>query len=125
MQAVSTLFRLVLGFFLNVTKRHRLLKCLANFIQALVIQVMHTFGASDAEKSVMLNTLVAYTGIERVDGNQWCTAVDSAWNTQWVGTVQCRDFQVRGDTLEVLTPWRQMPNCPGTTRSIITFERDK
>ncbi|MBX7275578.1 lipocalin-like domain-containing protein [Pseudomonas sp. ERGC3:05] len=82
-------------------------------------------GSTDAEKSVLLNTLVAYTGIERVEGNQWCTEVDSAWNPEWVGTVQCRDFQVRGDMLEVLTPWRQMPNWPGTTRSIITFERDK
>ncbi|WP_078741175.1 lipocalin-like domain-containing protein [Pseudomonas fluorescens] len=82
-------------------------------------------GTSDAEKSALLSTLIAYTGIERVDGNQWCTLVDSAWNPAWVGTEQCRDFRVQGDTLQVLTPWRQMPNWPGTTRSIITFERDK
>lgn len=82
-------------------------------------------GASEAEKAALLNTLVAYTGIERVEGDQWCTQVDSAWNPEWVGTQQCRDFRVQGDTLEVLTPWRQMPNWPGTTRSIITFERDK
>ncbi|NVZ68658.1 lipocalin-like domain-containing protein [Pseudomonas costantinii] len=82
-------------------------------------------GTSDAEKSALLSTLVAYTGIERVEGNQWCTQVDSAWNPAWVGTEQCRDFRVQGNTLQVLTPWRQMPNWPGTTRSIITFERDK
>ncbi|MFL1554718.1 lipocalin-like domain-containing protein [Pseudomonas sp. O64] len=82
-------------------------------------------GSTDAEKSALLSTLVAYTGIERVEGNQWCTQVDAAWNPEWVGTVQCRDFHIEGDTLEVLTPWRQMPNWPGITRSIITFERDK
>ncbi|MFT4189933.1 MAG: lipocalin-like domain-containing protein [Comamonas sp.] len=82
-------------------------------------------GKTDAEKAALLNTLVAYTGIERVNGNQWCTDVSAAWNPEWVGTTQCRDFQLKGDRLEVLTPWRQMPNWPGTTRSIVTFERDR
>ncbi|KAF1030265.1 MAG: hypothetical protein GAK37_01428 [Pseudomonas sp.] len=82
-------------------------------------------GSSDAEKSALMNSLVAYTGIEHVDGNQWCTQVEAAWNPEWVGTTQCRDFRLNGDTLEVSTAWRQMPNWPGTTRSIITFERDK
>ena len=57
MQAVSTLFRLVLGFFLNFAKRHRLLKCLANLIQALVIQVMHTFGTF----GIQVNQFVVFT----------------------------------------------------------------
>ena len=82
-------------------------------------------GSTDAEKAMLLNSLVAYTGIERVEGNQWCSQVESAWNPTWVGTTQCREFRIDGDTLEVLTPWREMPNWPGTTRSIITFERDK
>lgn len=84
-----------------------------------------TAGKTDAEKSALLNTLIAYTGIEQIDGNQWCTQVQAAWNPEWVGTTQCREFQVEGDHLKVLTPWRKMPNWPGVTRSIITFERDK
>lgn len=82
-------------------------------------------GSTDADKASLLNTLVAYTGVERVDGNQWCTQVESAWNPEWVGTTQCREFHVEGDRLQVLTGWRQMPNWPGTTRSIITFQRDR
>jgi hypothetical protein len=81
-------------------------------------------GKSDAEKAALLNSLVAYTGVERTENNQWCTNVEAAWNPEWVGTTQCREFHLAGDRLEVLTPWRQMPNWPGTTRSIITFERD-
>lgn len=81
-------------------------------------------GKSDAEKAALLDSLVAYTGIETLKGNEWCTKVESAWNPAWVGTNQCREFHVVGKRLEVLTPWRQMPNWPGTTRSIITFERD-
>ncbi|WP_434212061.1 lipocalin-like domain-containing protein [[Pseudomonas] boreopolis] len=82
-------------------------------------------GTTDAERAALLNTLVAYTGIEQTKGNQWCTKVEAAWNPEWVGTTQCREFRRDGDRLEVLTPWRQMPNWPGTTRSIITFVRDK
>lgn len=82
-------------------------------------------GSTDAEKAALLNTLVAYTGIEETKGNQWCTKVEAAWNPAWVGTTQCREFQLEGDRLDVLTPWRQMPNWPGTTRSIISFVRDR
>jgi len=82
-------------------------------------------GKTDAEKAELLNTLVAYTGIEQIQGNEWCTQVEAAWNPEWVGSVQCREFRLEGDRLEVLTPWRQMPNWPGTTRSIITFVQDK
>ncbi|QCI98247.1 lipocalin-like domain-containing protein [Agrobacterium larrymoorei] len=82
-------------------------------------------GAGDADKAALLNTLVAYTGTEETKNDEWCTHVEAAWNPEWVGTTQCRKFRRTGDRLEVLTPWRQMPNWPGTTRSIVTFERDK
>ncbi|TNL04618.1 hypothetical protein CYD30_23450 [Kosakonia cowanii] len=81
-------------------------------------------GKTDAEKAALLNTLVAYTGTEQTTGNNWCTRVEAAWNPEWTGTTQCRQFQVSGNRLEVLTPWRKMPNWPGTTRSVITFERE-
>jgi len=81
-------------------------------------------GKTDAEKAALLNSLVSYTGTEYTTGNQWCTRVEAAWNPEWVATTQCREFQVNGNRLKVLTPWRQMPNWPGTTRSIITFERE-
>ena len=54
---VSTLFRFVLRLFLNLAKRHCLLKCLAHFIQALVIQVMHTLGTF----GIQVNQLVIIT----------------------------------------------------------------
>jgi hypothetical protein len=84
-----------------------------------------TAGKSEAEKAALLDSLVAYTGLESLKGDEWCTKVEAAWNPAWVGTTQCREFHVDGNRLDVLTPWRQMPNWPGTTRSIITFERDQ
>ncbi len=79
------------------------------------------------DRAELLNTLVAYTGMYRVEGDKWITKVDVAWNPEWVGTEQTRSFKVEGDRLQVLTPWRVMPNWPGKgmTRSIITFERAK
>jgi len=80
---------------------------------------------SDQDRASLLGTLVAYTGLYRVEGDRWITKVDVAWNPEWVGTEQARAFKVDGDRLQVLTPWRVMPNWAdkGMTRSIVTFER--
>ncbi len=79
------------------------------------------------ERADLLNSLVAYTGTYRVEGDKWITKVEVAWNPEWVGTEQTRFFKVDGDRLQVLTPWRIMPNWAekGMQRSIITFERPK
>lgn len=77
------------------------------------------------EKAELLDSLVAYTGTYRLEGDKWITSVEVAWNPAWVGTEQSRSFKVEGDLLHVLTPWRIMPNWAGKgmTRSIITFGR--
>ena len=82
---------------------------------------------TDQERAELLNTLVAYSGTYTVEGDKWTTNVDVAWNPEWVGTKQVRDFKLDGERLLVLTPWRVMPNWAdkGLTRSIVTFERSK
>ena len=82
---------------------------------------------TDQERAELLNTLVAYCGAYTVEGGKWTTNVEVAWNPEWVGTKQVRDFKLDGDRLTVLTPWRMMPNWAdkGMTRSIVTFERSK
>ena len=45
----STLFRLVFRLFLGFSQRHRLLEGLTHFVQALLVKVMHAFGALSAE----------------------------------------------------------------------------
>jgi hypothetical protein len=78
-------------------------------------------------KAALLDSLIAYEGKYRLEGDKWVTSVEVAWNPAWVGTEQSRSFKVEGDRLQVLTPWRLMPNWAdkGMTRSIITFERTK
>ncbi len=84
-------------------------------------------GKTVEERAALLDTVVAYTGTYRVEGDKWITKVEVAWNPAWVGTEQARQFKIDGDRLSVLTPWRIMPNWPdkGMSRSIITFERAK
>ena len=82
-------------------------------------------GSNAVERSALLNSMIAYTGIYRLEGDRWITQVDVAWNPEWVGTKQTRFFEIDGDVLTVHTPWRVMPNWPekGLTRSIVRFQR--
>jgi Lipocalin-like domain len=82
---------------------------------------------TDRERAELLDTLVAYTGTYTIAGDTWTTIVDVAWNPEWIGTKQVRSFKLVGDRLDVLTPWRIMPNWSdkGMTRSIVSFERSK
>ena len=83
--------------------------------------------ADDKGRAALLNTLVAYTGRYRIEGDRWITKVEVAWNPEWVGSEQERFFRLDGNRLEVATPWRIMPNWPekGLTRSVLTFERSE
>jgi len=82
---------------------------------------------TDHERAELLETLVAYTGTYTLGGDTWTTSVDVAWNPEWVDTKQVRAFKLEGDRLDILSPWRIMPNWSdkGTTRSIVSFERSK
>ena len=82
-------------------------------------------GNNADERSALLSSMIAYTGIYRLEGDRWITHVDVAWNPEWVGTEQTRFFAIDGDLLTVHTPWRVMPNWPdkGLTRSIVRFQR--
>ena len=82
---------------------------------------------TDQERAALLGSVVAYPGTYRLEADKWITKVEVAWNPEWVGTEQSRSYKIDGDRLQVLTPWRVMPNWPdkGMTRSIVTFERSK
>ena len=82
---------------------------------------------TEAQRAALMSTLVSYSGKISLDGDSWTADVDVAWDPKWVGTKQTRMFKIEGDRLQVLTPWRVMPNWAdrGETRSIVTFERGK
>jgi len=79
------------------------------------------------DRANLLNTLVAYTGMYRLEEDKWITKIDVAWNPEWIGTEQTRSFKIDGDHLQVITTWGIAPNWPdkGMQRRILTFERAK
>ena len=80
---------------------------------------------NDEERAGLLNTLVAYTGTYRVEGNKWITKVDAAWNVEWLGTDQERFFTLSGNRLNVVAQWNRNALYGGEiTRGHLTFERE-
>jgi hypothetical protein len=79
---------------------------------------------TDADRAALYNTLVAYTGGYRVEGDKWITKVDVSANPAWVGTEQTRTFKVSGDRLQEITAWMPRPDNK-VARAVITYERSK
>ena len=82
---------------------------------------------TEKEKAELLNSVVSYTGMYRLEGDKLITKVDVAWNPDFLGTEQTRLFKVEGNRLQLMTPWNVHPNWPerGMTRRTIIFERAK
>ena len=79
---------------------------------------------TDQDRAGLYNTLVAYTGRYRVDGDKWITTLDVSANPAWVGTEQTRSFRVAGDRLQEMTSWVARPDGR-MARALITYERAK
>jgi hypothetical protein len=80
--------------------------------------------ATDQDRAGLFNSLVAYTGRYRVEGDTWITSVDVAANPAWVGTEQTRSFRTAGDRLQETTAWAARPDNR-MARAVITYERAK
>lgn len=83
-----------------------------------------TVATTDQERASLFNTLVAYTGRYRVEGDKWITAVDVSANPALVGTDQLRSFRITGDRLQEMTGWIARPDNR-MARGVLTYERAK
>jgi Lipocalin-like domain len=79
---------------------------------------------TDQDRVGLFNTLVAYTGPYRVDGEKWITTVEVSMNPAWVGTEQTRAFHINGDQLQEMTAWAARPDNR-MARAVITYQRAK
>jgi hypothetical protein len=79
---------------------------------------------TDQDRVGLFNSLVAYTGPYRVDGEKWITTVEVSANPAWVGTEQTRAFQISGDRLQEMTAWAARPDNR-MARAVITYQRAK
>jgi hypothetical protein len=83
--------------------------------------------STDSDRAALLKSLIAYSGKYRVEGNQWITSVDTAWNPAWDGTDQARTFRIVGNRLMVTSTWQATVNFPDSppSRGSLVFERVK
>jgi len=79
---------------------------------------------TDQDRADLFNSMVAYTGIYRIEDNKWIIKVDVSGNPALVGTEQARFFRVDGDRLQEITQWTPRPE-KGMGRTVITWERAK
>ena len=79
---------------------------------------------SDEDRAAAFKTVVAYTGMLKVEGDHWTTHVDVTWNEAWNGTDQVRFFRLDGDTLHISSAWSTNLNYEGRlTRGVLKWER--
>ena len=73
----------------------------------------------------LLRTMIAYTGVYRVEDGRFITKVDASWNEIWTGTEQVRLFRLDGNSLEITSNWAPSPILPGRpiTRVRICWQR--
>ncbi len=74
-------------------------------MMALLTAEARPIPRTDAERVDAFRSMYAYSGTYRLEGDQWITNVDTAWNEAWVGTEQLRYYCLDGETLVVTTPW--------------------
>ncbi len=62
---------------------------------------------TNEERAVLWQTMLAYTGIYRFEGDKFIVKVDASWNPAWMGTDQVRFYKLEGDRLYIITAWAQ------------------
>ena len=80
---------------------------------------------TDQDRADLLKSMVAHTGMYRLEGDKCISTVDVAWAPDRLGTEQIFFFRFDGDRLQVISAWMQPGTRPerGMGRNIITWER--
>jgi hypothetical protein len=96
-------------------------------MMALLTSEGRKAAGTDEERSALFRTMVAYSGIYRLDSDKFITKVDVSWNETWTGTEQVRFYKLDGDRLDIVSAWAPNLTNPGRpmVRGILTFERHK
>ena len=79
------------------------------------------------ERAALYSTMLANTGMYRIEGDKFITKVDLSWNEAWNGTEQVRFYKLDGDRLDVVSAWAKAATIPGepVARGVLTWERVK
>ena len=82
---------------------------------------------TDEDRISGFRTLLAYTGLYRVEGDRLITKVDVAWNEAWRGTDQARLFRFEGGKLLLQTVPAPSATSPemGIVQATLEWERSQ
>jgi hypothetical protein len=96
-------------------------------MMALIATSGRESGQTDAQQAALFRTMLALTGLYRVEPDRFIIAVDVSWNQALTGTEQVRFYELYGHRLDITTAWMPHPIYPerGSTRSRLIFERSK
>jgi len=72
-------------------------------------------GASVEAKAALLDSLAAWAGPYRIEGNKITISVDTAWTEVWKGSEQTRTFELKGKRLTIITAPQPSATQPGKT----------
>jgi hypothetical protein len=83
-------------------------------------------GETDAERSALHRSMLAYTGRCRIDGSDFITTVDVSWNESWNGSEQRRHYRIEGDKLFIdSAPAQSITSAGKTDYRRIVWERER
>ena len=71
------------------------------------------YGASDKEKAALWDSMTAFSGKYRIEGNKIVVSVDTSWNEVYNGTEQTRNYEMQGNRLissSAPRPWGREPS---------------
>jgi len=96
-------------------------------IMSLVTAEGRKGASTDQGRAELWRSMVASTGIYRVEGDTLVTKFDVASIPQWVGSERVTSFRIDGDRLVITTPWMDAPLYPerGKIRTTVTSVRAK
>ena len=78
---------------------------------------------TDQDRVDLFKSMVAYTGMYRLEGDKYITTIDVSWNPGYAKE-QVRFFRFEGDRLHIVTAWVKHGD-QGMVRGILTWERAK
>ena len=80
------------------------------------------FGTTVEEKAALWDSLVAYGGTYRLEGDRIVATIDVSWNESWNGTQVMRHWKREGNRLHILTaraPYSRDPSRMAQARVVL------
>lgn len=82
---------------------------------------------NEQERAALYQSLIAWSGAYRIEGNKHILNVDTSVNPAMVGSERVSEFKMDGDRVSFISPWAPLSTAPGApiSRGVTVWERVK